>query len=155
MVKASGKHKPLRIAVDFDGTLAFGSWPEINDGTRWNTLLGDWLQKRRSMGDEIILWTCRENYGGIRFPDKEYLNDAVQFCTRNRMFFQSVNRNVGEVFGEYLEGSMRYGRKVSADLYIDDRGMVFDMGGRFSRWKWKLYLWLADRKLAKMEQKDD
>jgi hypothetical protein len=29
------------------------------------------------------------------------------------------------------------------------------MGGRFSRWKWKLYLWLADRKLSKMEKKDD
>ena len=77
------------------------------------------------------------------------------------IFYESPRRLVKtleqfcEVFGEDLEGSMRYGRKASADLYIDDRGMVFDMGGRFSRWKWKLYLWLADRKLAKMEQKDD
>lgn len=146
--------KRVRIAVDFDGTLARKSWPDINDNTVWNSVLSDWLMKRKAQGDYVMLWTCRENYGGIRFPDKEYLNDAVRCCTRHQLFFDGVNRNVGEAFGEYLSGTEKYGRKLCADVYIDDRSLPFNPDGKFARFFWKVYLWLMDRKLAKMEKFD-
>ena len=143
-----------RIAVDFDGTLARKSWPSIDKDTVWNDVLCAWLQKRKAMGDYVMLWTCRENYGGIRFPDHEYLNDAVRMCTRHMLFFDGVNRNVGEAFGEYLSGTERYGRKLCADVYIDDRSLPFSPDGRLARFYWKVYLWLMDRKLAKMAKID-
>ena len=148
--RASDGRKRMRIVVDFDGTLATRSWPVLGDGSRWNRVLGDWLRKRKAMGDHVSLWTCRENYGGIRYPDHEYLNDAVRFCTRHQLFFDSVNRNVGEEFGEYQLGSMRFGRKICADVYIDDRSLPFDPEGRLAGLWWRLYLWLMDRKLSKL-----
>jgi len=143
---------PAIIAVDFDGTLATGAWPEINGDTRWNGVLADWLKERIRKGDHVILWTCRENYGGIRFEDREYLNEALKLCTRNHMFFSSVNRNYGEDYGEYLSGTMRYGRKVLADVYIDDHSLPFDPKGRMAKLFWKVYLWMMARKLKKMKR---
>ena len=144
--------KRMRIVVDFDGTLATKSWPTLDDNSVWNDVLATWLCKRRLMGDYISLWTCRENYGGVKFPDHEYLNDAVRFCTKHRFFFDAVNRNVGEEFGEYQLGSKRFGRKVCADVYIDDRSLPFDPEGKLAKVWWRLYLWMLDRKLAKMSK---
>jgi hypothetical protein len=139
-----------RIAVDFDGTLARKSWPVIDKDTVWNDVLDSWLKRHKARGDYVMLWTCRENYGGIRFPDHEYLNDAIRCCTRHQLFFDGVNRNVGEAFGEYLSGTEKYGRKLCADVYIDDRSLPFNPDGRFARFFWRTYLWLMDRKLARL-----
>lgn len=144
------ERKGARIAVDFDGTLASKSWPTIDNGTVWNDVLANWLKKRKANGDFLMLWTCRENYGGVKYPDHAYLNDAVRCCTRHQLFFDGVNRNVGEAFGEYQLGTNRYGRKLCADIYIDDRSLPFNPEGRFARFFWRVYLWLMDRKLAKM-----
>ena len=146
---ATGR-KQLTIAVDFDGTIALGSWPDVHQG-KLNLPVYDWLIKRQKKGDRIILWTCRENYGGRQFPDGEYLNDAIQFCNRNRLFLSNVNRNIGEAPGEYLEGSRNYGRKVCADVYIDDHAVPFRPESRFAALWWKIYFWLMDRKLARMK----
>ena len=133
---------PKVIAVDFDSTIAFDAWPRITEKTTVNSTVVNWIKKRQKMGDKVILWTCRENYGGVRFPDHEYRNDALLFCTRNQLFFHNVNASDGEVGFE--EG--KYSRKIMADAYIDDRSAPF---GRSHLW-WKVYLWLMDRKLAKM-----
>lgn len=130
------------IAVDFDSTIAFDSWPRITKDTKVNSAVVDWIRKRQQMGDKVILWTCRENFGGARFPDYEYKNDAMRFCTRNRLFFHNVNSNDGE----YGFEADKFGRKIMADVYIDDRSFPF---GR-NQILWKVYLWLMDRKLAKM-----
>lgn len=56
------------FAVDFDGTLSFGQWPEVgpaNDG------LIRLLKKRRLTGDKLILWTCREG------AELDAVNDAI------------------------------------------------------------------------------
>ena len=71
MGQSSGKI----IAVDFDSTIAFDAWPNITDKTKPNLVVIDWLKKRKSKGDKVILWTCRENFGGVNFPDHEYKND--------------------------------------------------------------------------------
>jgi hypothetical protein len=103
-----------------------------------------WLKKRQAMGDRIILWTCRENYGGRDFPNGEYRNDAVRFCTRQALFFDNVNSNV---IGDYTEHDWErenFGRKIRCDFYLDDRSVWFNPG---NMWLWRIYLWLAGHKL--------
>ena len=133
-------HMPKIIAVDFDSTIAYDAFPAITDKTTANKVVIDWIKKRQSMGDTIILWTCRENFGGVHYPDAEYRNDAVQFCTRNQLFFANVNANEGE--NGYEVGKRC--RKVVADAYIDDRSLPF----RRNALAWRIYLWLMDRKLS-------
>lgn len=149
-VRSQRSGRPLTIAVDFDGTLATGTWPDINDSSEWNQVVAGWLRKRMLMGDRIVLWTCRENYGGRDYEDREYLNLAVQYCTRHQMFFDAVNRNIGETPGEFLAGSGRFGRKICADVYLDDHSVPFRVNSTFSWLWWKIYLWLMDRKLEKV-----
>lgn len=45
------------IAVDFDGTLCHGNWPDVG---KPNWKLIDKLLKLQGEGNKIILWTCRE-----------------------------------------------------------------------------------------------
>lgn len=134
--------KPKIIAVDFDSTIAYDAWPVVTEQTTANRVVVDWLKKRQSMGDKVILWTCRENFGGTRFPDREYRNEALQFCTRNGLFFSNVNANDGEVGSE----PTKFGRKVLADVYLDDKALPFTR----SAFCWKVYLWLMERKLKKL-----
>ena len=140
MVCTHYSYKSNVIAVDFDGTMAFNSWP-LSDSTKINMVLLHWLQKRKEMGDIIILWSCRENYGGKWYEDHPYLNDALQFCHRNGFFFDNVNKNEDEADDE----RHLYGRKISADFYIDDRAIPFNMNGWFKGLKWRLYLFLVSR----------
>ena len=95
------------FAVDFDGTLSFGRWPDCgpaNDG------LIEFLIKRKAEGDKIILWTCREGSD---------LNSAVDWCLENGLSFDAVNDNLPEIVDKYGVNS----RKVSCDFYIDDRSI--------------------------------
>lgn len=93
------------IAVDFDGTLCEECWPEI--GTPNLRLIGE-LIYRKSLGDKLILWTCRAG-----LP----LAQAVRFCKSYGLTFDAVNENLPEIIEKYGSDS----RKISADIYIDDR----------------------------------
>lgn len=44
------------IAVDFDGTLCENKWPEIGMP---NEELIEYLKKRQTNGEKLILWTSR------------------------------------------------------------------------------------------------
>lgn len=137
------------IAVDFDGTICNRGWPNIGYGLPNNTII-EWLKKRQKKGDTIILWTCRENYGGKDFPDGEYLNDAVKFCARHGLHLDNVNSNV---IGDYVEHGWEhenFGRKIRCDFYIDDRSIWFSPRNNFI---WKIYLWLVGHKLDKETRK--
>lgn len=143
--------RPLTIAVDFDGTLASGAWPFITERSRWNAILANWLVRQRDRyGDTLLLWTCRENYGGVNYPDGDYLDMAVAYCGEHRLFFTGINVSKGEKFGEYQMGSMRYGRKIVADVYIDDRSLPFESSGFLCSLKWRIYLWLLGRRMRRM-----
>lgn len=143
----------LVIAIDFDGTLAMNAWPDVNcNDAKPNPVVVDWVIRHAAMGDEIILWTCRENYGGMHYPDGDYLNDAIQYCIRNGIVFNNVNRNSGETYREYIEESNRFGRKITADAYIDDHSLPFDPDSPFAYMWWKIYLWLMDRKLNRLRK---
>ena len=93
------------IAVDFDGTLCEECWPEI--GKPNLKLIGE-LIYRRSLGDRLILWTCRS---GIQ------LTQAVFFCKSYGLEFGGVKEKRPEISEEYGNGW----RKIAADSYSDDR----------------------------------
>lgn len=96
------------IAVDFDGTLSFGQWPEVGPA---NDKLVRFLQNRQGMGDKLILWTCRVG---------NELKLAVEWCRRQGLTFDAVNDNLPEVIALYGTNS----RKVSCDYYIDDKAVL-------------------------------
>jgi hypothetical protein len=66
-------------------------------------------------GARLILWTFRTG--------KE-LDEAVEFCRQNGIEFYAVNKNYPE---EIVDAST--GRKIDADLYIDDKNL-----GGFPGW---------------------
>lgn len=93
------------IAVDFDGTLCDDKYPRI--GSPHMSLI-DLLIKRRCLGDKIILWTCRSG---------EKLQDAIYYCEAYGLHFDAVNENLPEIIEQYGSDS----RKITADVYVDDR----------------------------------
>ena len=94
-------------AVDFDGTLSFGEWPNVGPA---NGELIEFLKRKQSQGDKLILWTCRE---------AEPLQRAVQWCEQLGLIFDAINDNIPEIVKHYGNNS----RKISCDIYIDDRAV--------------------------------
>lgn len=100
------------VAVDFDGTLCESAFPEVGEP---KALVIDYVKRLAAEGSKIILYTCREN--GTR----KLLDEAVEFCKAQEIPLYAVNENPGNPFsGEY---GLTYadGRKVFANLYIDDK----------------------------------
>ena len=95
------------LAVDFDGTLSLGTWPDVGPA---NEKLFRFLKKRKNEGDKLILWSCR-----VGKP----LEDAVKWCRENDLEFDAVNDNLPEVVEIYGTNS----RKISCDYYIDDKAL--------------------------------
>ena len=96
------------VAVDFDGTLCESDWPRIGP-PRLEVI--DTLIKSRKNGDRLILWTCREG---------KLLENALEWCRQYGLEFDSVNENLPERIAEFGSDS----RKVSADIYLDDRAIA-------------------------------
>lgn len=97
------------IAIDFDGYLCGRAYPDIGKPHRFRI----WRVKRwKRKGHTIILWTCRGD-----MPHAEKLTEAVEWCRQFGLEFDYINENDPkrvELFGGES-------RKVSADMYYDDR----------------------------------
>ena len=91
------------IAVDFDGTLVEHKYPAIGDDIPYAFESVQFLQEK---GHQLILWTRREG---------QELDEAVAHCRDRGVIFYEVNKNSPK------EDCRRVGRKLYADLYIDDR----------------------------------
>lgn len=99
-------HRNIQIiAVDFDGTLCVDSYPDIGIA---NLPLIYLLIRLRQQGKQIILWTCRCG---------DALAEAVEWCRGFGLEFDAVNENVPDTLKRYGTES----RKISADVYVDDR----------------------------------
>ncbi len=98
---------PLKIAVDFDGTIVEHKYPQIGKEIlfAFETLRA--LQKQKH---QLILWTYRSG--------KE-LDEAVEYCRQNGVEFYAVNKSYPEE--EFDEDYVS--RKIDADIYIDDRNI--------------------------------
>lgn len=98
---------PLKIAVDFDGTIVEHKYPEIGKEI---TFAFDTLRRLQEQKHQLILWTYRSG--------KE-LEEAVEFCRRNGVEFYAVNKSYPE---EEFDGEVS-SRKIEADIFIDDRNV--------------------------------
>lgn len=97
-------------AIDFDGTLAETRFPQII-GPRKKTIAAVKLLK--AQGHKIILWTSR---------DGEDLKNAVEWCQKQGLVFDSVNEPLPEQLARWGNNT----RKIYADVYIDDRALTLD-----------------------------
>ena len=98
------------IAVDFDDTLCFSNWPELGEP---NIPLIKYLLQEKALGNKIILWTCRAG---------QALSDATTWCREQGLTFDAINDNLPEIIEMYGNNS----RKITCDVYIDDRNMTLD-----------------------------
>lgn len=95
------------IAVDFDGTLCEEKYPDIGRPI-WRTI--NLVKTLHKVGHTIILNTCRVH---------EYLDNALTWCHNFEIPIDLVNENA-------KERQSLYGidcRKISADIYIDDKAI--------------------------------
>ena len=96
------------IAVDFDGTIVEHRYPEIG---KERPFAISTLKKLQAERHQLILWTVREG---------RLLNEAVEFCASRGLEFYAVNANYPD---EKVEQRLSPCRKLSADLFIDDRNV--------------------------------
>jgi hypothetical protein len=103
---------PKSAAVDADGTLWEDNW-EQPIGAGWvNWSLIKKLIEKQKEGWKLILWTCRGPESG--------LDEAIQYCGEQGLFFDAVNDNLPEVQAMFGMNC----RKVYATVYIDDKNLV-------------------------------
>lgn len=100
--------KNMIIGVDFDGILCHGNWPGVGEPNR---KLIDKLLKLQREGNKIILLTCREG---------DALYKAIEWCKEFNLVFDAINDNLPEIKELYGNNS----RKISCDIYIDDRNYI-------------------------------
>lgn len=95
------------ISVDFDGTIVTQNYPNVGELLpHAKEVLREWHDK----GYKIIINTCRI---------KSQLEDARAFLIEHNIPFDAINENLPERI-RYFNGDTR---KISADVYIDDRGL--------------------------------
>ena len=100
------------IAVDFDGTLHTGEYPEIGAPAPYAI---ETMRRLKADGHTIITWTCREG---------QLQTNMINWLLKKGIPFDQINENVGwEQYGYNA-------RKVNADVYIDDRNV-----GGLPTWK--------------------
>ena len=102
------------VAVDFDGTLCADAFPEVGAPNR---AVIDYVKRLAADGSKIILYTSREN--GTR----KLLDEAVAFCKEQGITLYAVNENPGNPHAAKIGLKPSDGRKVYADLYIDDKAI--------------------------------
>lgn len=107
------------LAIDYDGTLFEGSYPD--KGNPKQDII-DKVKKFQKAGAEIILWTCR---GG------EPLKEAVGRCKEVGLEFDAINENAPSNM-EWIEGEREKGQefcdpKIFAHFYVDDRASNLDI----------------------------
>ena len=97
----------MTIAVDFDGTIVEHEYPKIGKPIPFALEVLRKLQHEER--HKLILWTIR---GG------RLLQEAIDYCEKNGIYFYAHNKNYPEE--ELQDGSSR---KITADIYIDDRNI--------------------------------
>ncbi len=93
------------IAVDFDGTIVEHEYPRLGSPIPFAI---ETLLKLQKDGHVLILWTVR---------DGALLQEAIDYCAKKGLTFFAANKNYPE------EDPTRASRKLTAELFIDDRNV--------------------------------
>lgn len=108
LVGLASRPEKYVVAIDFDGTMHHGQWPEIGD-------TNDFLLKKallaKECGVQLILWTCREG---------DELQAALDWCWEKGLEFEAVNDNTEARKALYGNNP----RKVGYDELWDDRAVA-------------------------------
>ncbi len=110
---AADKTSPFTISIDFDGVIVRDEYPVIGDP------LPGMLEAMRTLharGCVLIINTCRAG---------KYANQAVHALEQFRVPYDHFNKNSPERTNRFGSDC----RKISADLYIDDKNL-----GGFPGW---------------------
>lgn len=99
----------MKIAIDFDGTIADHRYPDIGAPVPGAFL---WLKRFQEAGAKLILYTMRSDSP----KDGPTLTQAVDFCRRNGVEFFGVNTDPGQ-------SSWTSSPKAYAQIYIDDAAL--------------------------------
>lgn len=100
--------KSLILAVDFDGTICELSYPEVGVMRKGADI---YLRQLKKDGHTIIINTCRTGrYEGL----------AQDFLEENGIPFDYINSNLPSILELYKQDC----RKISADVYIDDKCLM-------------------------------
>lgn len=92
------------VAIDFDGTITENSPYPITDKVR--KYCRETIEFIRQNNNIVILWTCRCG---------KFLDEAIDFLNKNNIVVDFIN---------CIDISNRdLSRKISADIYIDDRNI--------------------------------
>jgi sugar phosphate isomerase/epimerase len=110
------------VKVDFDGTIVEHQFPAIGEPLEEAF---ETLKDLKAAGYVLILWTCRED--SCRYPHKQYLKEAVEFCRKNGVEFDAVNEAIQEE--DFRDDDFKL-RKPYAHYHIDDKNL-----GGFPGWK--------------------
>lgn len=98
----------MRIAVDFDGTIAEHIFPAIGRAVPGAF---EYMKLWKEAGATLILWTMRSD--GQDGGDGDYLAEAIEFCQENGIEFDSHNEGPGD-------RSWTTSPKAYANIYVDD-----------------------------------
>ena len=121
------------IAIDFDGTICQNKYPEIGEPMPHAI---ESIRELHQAGHYLILWTCRQG---------EQLDEALQWCKQNGLSFHAVN--------DHNPDNLKFfggvgGKKVYADIYIDDKNI-----GGFVGWQRAMEL-IKEAEAPKLEWKE-
>ena len=99
--------KPFKaiLAIDFDLTICMSNYPELGMQRKD---AGHFIRLLISRGYGVVINTCREGVA---------LADAIKWLHSNNIPYHYVNCNFPHLIEEYGADC----RKISADLYIDDK----------------------------------
>ncbi len=105
------------IAVDFDGVLCDSVFPEANHQNLVNKFFLWYVKRKQKHGWLVTLWTCREDNGLKKYALSR--QKAIAFLQSLSFYPDFINENDPSRIEKYGIDS----KKVSADIYIDDRNI--------------------------------
>ena len=101
-------HREFTVSIDFDGTIAEEAFPgigKLKNGAK------ECINSFYDLGFNVLINTCRTG---------SYEGDCENFLRRHKIKYHYINNNLPrsiEYFGQDC-------RKLSADVYIDDRCLL-------------------------------
>lgn len=98
----------LVLAIDFDGTIVESKYPLIGKLKKDAKIYINLLYRQ---GHQIVINTCRS---GV------YQEEVKRFLEENKISFSYINENLPELIKRYKQDC----RKISADIYIDDKCLM-------------------------------
>lgn len=119
------------IAIDFDGTLHTGKWPDIGAPAPYAMEV---MEQLRQEGHYLIIWTCREG---------KQQTEMVNWLLEHKIPFDRINDHHPDSIKLYGSGA----RKIYAHLYVDDKQV-----GGLPAW-WDIYAYAAEREKKYNESK--